>query len=375
MRVAIIHYWLVGMRGGEKVLEQLCRLFPQAEIHTHVCIRENLSAALRGRDIRETFIARLPGARKHYQKYLPLMPRALEELDLSGCDLILSSESGPAKGVIAPPGAVHVCYCHSPMRYIWDQYHAYCAGMGWLPRQVFRAAAPRLRVWDAVSAGRVDAIVANSRFVARRVEVCWRRAARVVNPPVDLAAFSPGPAPGPDAPYLFLSQLVPYKRPDIAVEAFAGLDRRLLVVGDGPELGRLRRMAPPNVRFLGRVEDAEMADLYRGARALLFPGVEDFGIVPLEAMACGRPVIALGRGGALDTMIDGRTGLLFEEQSAAGLAAAIRRFEAETEPGLDPAAIAAHAARFGPERFRAEMWAEIRRAAPALGLPETPPEG
>lgn len=375
MRVAIIHYWLVGMRGGERVLEQLCLMFPQAEIFTHVCIPETLSPLLRRHRIHETFIARLPGARRHYQKYLGLMPRALEALDLSDYDLVISSESGPAKGVIAPPDAPHVCYCHSPMRYLWDQVHVYRRGLGAPARLAFDLLAPRLRVWDVISANRVDHFVANSGFVARRIRRCWRREAEVVHPPVDLQAYRPAEAPpGPDAPYLFLSELVPYKRPDLAVEAARRLGRRLRVVGQGPELERLRRSAPSCVEFLGRVPQAEMRALYQSSRALLFPGLEDFGIVPLEAMACGRPVIAYGRGGALDTVRDGETGLLFHEQTAESLAAAMERHERELEPRLSPAAVAEHARGFGPETFRSGMWSAIRRAAPQLALPERPPE-
>ncbi|MFO7854937.1 MAG: glycosyltransferase [Paracoccaceae bacterium] len=371
MRVAIIHYWLVGMRGGERVLEQLCRMFPQADLFTHVCIPENLSPLLRERRITESFVARLPWARRHYQKYLGFMPRALESFDLSGYDLILSSESGPAKGVIGPVDAPHVCYVHSPMRYIWDQFHAYRDGLGPVGRFAFSQVATRMRVWDAVSANRVDRFVANSDFVRRRIRQVWRREASVVHPPVDLEAYRPAPAPGPDAPYLFVSELVPYKRADLAVAAAVRLGRRLKVVGQGPELARLRREAPAGVEFLGRAPDAAMPELYREARALLFPGMEDFGIVPLEAMASGRPVVALGRGGALDTVRDGETGVLFADQSVASLVAAIERFERSVEPTLEAERIAAHAARFGPEAFRAAMWAEIRAAAPAL--PAAPP--
>lgn len=373
MRVAIIHYWLVGMRGGERVLEQLCLMFPEADIYTHVVDREKISPLLKRHRIVETFIGRLPGAKKHYQKYLALMPRALEELDLTGYDLVISSESGPAKGVIPPPDAAHICYCHSPMRYIWDQYHAYREGLGAPMRIAFGWLAPRLRTWDVISANRVDHFVANSSFVARRIRRCWRRDAEVVHPPVDLDAFAPGPAPGPDAPYLFLSELVPYKRADLAVLACKALDRPLVVVGQGPEMERLKRMAGPRTRFVGRAPDEAMRGLYQECRALLFPGVEDFGIVPLEAMACGRPVIALGRGGALDTVRDRETGLLFDEQSVEGLSDAIRRFEAEVEPDLDLAAVAAHAGGFSAAAFRAGMWDAIRRTAPQLGLAETPP--
>ncbi len=368
MRVAIIHYWLVGMRGGERVLEQLCLMFPEADIFTHVVDHEKISPLLKRHKITETFIGRLPGAKKHYQKYLALMPRALEELDLTGYDLVISSESGPAKGVIPPPDATHICYCHSPMRYIWDQYHAYREGLGGPMRLAFGWLAPRLRTWDVISANRVDHYVANSSFVARRIQRCWRREAEVVHPPVDLEAFVPGPPPGPDAPYLFLSELVPYKRPDLAVLACKALDRPLTVVGRGPEMERLKRLAGPRTEFLGRAEDGAMRGLYQQCRALLFPGVEDFGIVPLEAMACGRPVIAYGRGGALDTVRDRETGLLFREQSAEGLAEAIQRFEKEVEPDLDRDAIAAHASGFSAAAFQAGMWKAIRRAAADLPL-------
>ncbi|TYO89112.1 glycosyltransferase [Oceanicella actignis] len=366
MKVAVIHYWLVGMRGGERVLERICELFPEADIFTHVCIAQNISQRLRAHRIRETFIARLPGARRAYQRYLPLMPRALEELDLSGYDLVLSSESGPAKGVIAPPDALHLCYCHSPMRYIWDQHHAYRAALGPLGRAVFAAAAPRLRLWDAASAARVDAIAANSRFIQRRIRRCWGREARVIHPPVDLAAYAPGPPEG-EAGYLFLSELVPYKRADIAVQAFRALDLPLTVAGDGPERGRLEAMAGPRTRFLGRVPASRMAALYRSCKALIFPGVEDFGIVPLEAMACGRPVIAYRGGGALDTVVEGRTGLFFDEQTPESLAEAVLRFERDHGARMDPDPIRAHAMGFGPERFKSELAAMIADEAARIG--------
>ncbi|MDO5643717.1 MAG: glycosyltransferase, partial [Paracoccus sp. (in: a-proteobacteria)] len=275
-RVALIHYWLVGMRGGERVLEEMARLYPQADIFTHVADPARLSPLLAGRRITESFIARLPGARRHYQKYLGLMPRALEEWDLSGYDLILSSESGPAKGVIARPDATHLCYCHSPMRYIWDHYPQYRAELtgplGGLKRRFFSGLAHRLRQWDVTSAARVDRIIANSRFVAARINRVWGREAGVINPPVDLTLFGGGgPGQADRGYYLFLSELVRYKRADLAVEAFRGLDLPLKVVGQGAEFARLSEIAPGNVQMLGRVGNDALPDLYRGARALIFP--------------------------------------------------------------------------------------------------------
>lgn len=367
-RVALIHYWLVGMRGGERVLEEMLRLYPQADIFTHVVDPAQLSAALATRPITQTFVGRLPFARRHYQKYLALMPRALEELDLGAYDLVLSSESGPAKGVIARPDATHLCYCHSPMRYIWDHYPAYRATMngpfGALKRRYFSHLAHRLRQWDVSSAARVDQFVANSRFVAGRIHRVYGRDAVVVHPPVDTGLYTPG---GPEERgtaqvarqyYLYVSELVPYKRADLAVEAFAGLDLPLKVVGRGEDFERLSRIARPNVQMLGRVEDAQLADLYRGARALVFPAEEDFGIVPVEAMACGTPVIAYGRGGALDSVRDGVTGCFFDEQTPSALRAAVLDFESR-RADFDPVAIAQHARGFGAARFRRELYAEI----------------
>lgn len=356
MRVAIIHYWLVAMRGGEKVLEELLRMFPEADLYTHVADRSALGGLLKDREIRETFVSRLPGAVRHYQKYLGFMPRALEELDLGGYDLVLSSESGPAKGVIVPPGARHICYVHSPMRYIWDHYPAYSAQLGPLGRAYFSRLAHRLRVWDVTAAARVDRFVANSSFVAQRIQRYYRRTAEVVHPPVDLEAY--GLAQRERTGYLFVSQLVPYKRADLVIEAFRGLDAHLTVVGDGSERARLERNLPPNVKLAGRVADAEMAAMYQGARALIFPAEEDFGIVPVEAMACGTPVLAYGKGGARDSVIEGETGLFFDSQTVAAIRDAVSRFEA-TSGRFQPVRINAHAQGFGAARFRAQMQAVI----------------
>ncbi|GGL77371.1 glycosyltransferase [Wenxinia marina] len=372
MKIAIVHYWLVGMRGGEKVVEQIATLFPDADIFTHVCDRDRISDTLRRHRIVETSIARLPGARRHYPKYLGFMPRALEELDLRAYDLVISSESGPAKGVITRPDAVHVCYVHSPMRYLWDMSPDYAAGFGGAGRVVFAHVAHRLRQWDVTSAQRVDHLVANSRFVARRIEKFWRRASTVIHPPVDLDAFRPTADPD-RAGYLFVSELVPYKRADLAIDAFRQLrDRRLVIVGDGPDLSRLRAAASANVSFRGRVGAEELTQLYQNCRALIFPAEEDFGIVPLEAMACGRPVIAYGRGGALDSVREGETGTFFDAQTPDSLVGAVRRFEADLEARLSVERIAARAARFGEGAFRAAFGAYLAERVPGLASPIAP---
>ncbi|MEL7171879.1 MAG: glycosyltransferase [Pseudomonadota bacterium] len=375
MRTAIVHYWLVGMRGGEAVLEELLRCYPDADIYTHVYDPEQVSERIRERPVTETFVGRLPGARRHHALYLPFMPRALEELDLTGYDLVISSESGPAKGVIAHPDATHVCYCHSPMRYLYDHYPQYRETLGPLKRALFSHLAHKLRQWDVTTAARVDHFVANSQFIARRIARVYGREAAVVHPPVDLARFRAVSAPARDGGYLVVSQLVPYKRVDLAVEAFRRLGLPLTVAGDGPMAERLAAEAPDHVRFLGRVDDATLRALYARARALIFPGEEDFGIVPVEAMAAGCPVIAYGRGGACDTVLDGQTGLLFRDQTPEALMAAVQRFETMHLPAER---VSAGAERFSAARFRAGFEAEVARAmgakrrstAPAY---ETPP--
>ncbi|MEM9248040.1 MAG: glycosyltransferase [Pseudomonadota bacterium] len=346
------------MRGGEKVLEALCRLFPDADIYTHVVAPAALSETLRAHTIAETFVGRLPGARRFYQSYLPFMPRALEGLDLRGYDLVVSSEAGPAKGIIPPPDAPHLCYCHSPMRYVWDQYQTYRASAGPLARLAMPQVAHRLRQWDVTSAARVDRIVANSSHVAARVTKYWRREADVVHPPVDVHRYAPTPDLGDY--YLWAGELAPYKRPDLAVDAFTRSGRKLIMIG-GPEKARRRlaRHAGPSVTLLGKVDQATLQHHLARCRALVFPGEEDFGIVPVEAMASGRPVIAYGRGGALDTVVDGVTGTTFDEQSVDGLNAAIDRFEQDRLDLLDPERLVAHASRFDEAAFRRGLTASL----------------
>ncbi|SHG85993.1 glycosyltransferase [Cognatishimia maritima] len=352
-RVALIHYWLVGMRGGEKVLEALCRMFPQADIFTHVVDPKRLSETLLAHDIRTTRVGRMPFARRLYQNYLPMMPRALEELDLTGYDLVISSEAGPAKGIIPPPGVPHLCYCHSPMRYIWDHYARYKSAAGPAKRAVMGPVFHRLRQWDATSAARVDQIVANSSHVAARIKSYWRRDAGVVPPPVAVDRFAPVPKSDVGDYYLWAGEMVPYKRPDIAIDAFRLLDKPLLVIG-GPDRvpSELARRAGPKTRFLGRVSDADLKHHLARCRALIFPGEEDFGIVPVEAMASGRPVIAFGKGGVRDSVVPGKTGFFFQDQSASALVEAVREFE---ESGLEARcgdACVQQAAQFSERAFQ-----------------------
>ena len=351
-RVAIIHYWLVGMRGGEKVLESLCRMFPQADIYTHVADPSKLSATLTRHKIIETRVGRMPFAKKMYQKYLPFMPRALEELDLSGYDLVISSEAGPAKGIIAPPDAPHLCYCHSTMRYLWDQYHVYRNGAGLITRTAMPILAHGLRSWDVTSAARVDGFAANSNHVASRIRKYWRRDSDIVHPPVAVDDFSAVPSSELGDFYLWAGELAPYKRPDLAVEAFRKLDLPFVVIG-GPDstVNQLKSIAGPKTKFLGKAPFSELKSHMARCKALIFPGEEDFGIVPVEVMASGRPVIAYGRGGALDTVVDGETGLFFKEQSVEALIDAVERFEASGLDRADPATMLARSRLFTEEIF------------------------
>jgi len=293
---------------------------------------------------------------KLYQKYLPLMPRALEEIDLRGYDLVLSSEAGPAKGVIAPPDAPHICYCHSPMRYLWDQYHVYYENAGGLTRAMLPRMAHGLRQWDVTSAARVDHFVANSTHVQARINKFWRRDSTVVHPPVAVEDFAPATPDLLGGFYLWVGELAPYKRPDLAIEAFNRLDKPLYVIGGPGKTARaLRGTANANIRFLGKLPFDKMRRYMASAKALIFPGEEDFGIVPVEMMASGRPVIAFGRGGALDTVADRQTGMLFWEQSVEALVDAVESFENEKLDELDPQDLVRHAQRFSEDNFRRGM--------------------
>jgi glycosyltransferase involved in cell wall biosynthesis len=364
MKVAIVHYWLTNWRGGEKVLESLAALFPEADIYAHVVdLAVVEDSPLKGRSIRTTFIQRLPFAQRWYQKYLPLMPLALEQLDLRGYDLVISSESGPAKGVVVPPGVHHLCYCHTPMRYVWDMYHEYLAHAGWLTRILMRPLIHYLRLWDRLSADRVDHFVANSAFVSKRIQKFYRRESVVIHPAIDMSEFVLSPEH--DDFYLVVGALVRYKKADLAVHAFNQLGIPLVVIGDGELYSEIKAVAGPNIKILGRQSREVVLDHYRRCKALIFPGVEDFGIVPLEAMATGKPVIAYGEGGALETVVNGLTGLHFFEQTKDSLVAAVDRME-RAEVQFNASAIREHAAKFDSVRFRTELLAFIRKTTGLL---------
>ena len=341
------------MRGGEKVLLSLCRLFPGATIFTLLHVPGSVDPEIESHEIRTSFVQHLPAAAKRYRHYLPVFPTAIERFDLGGFDLVVSSSHCVAKGARAPKGAIHLCYCHTPMRYVWDRYDDYF-GPGRVSRLaglVIPRAAARLRAWDAATADRVDRYVANSAYVAARIRRYYGREAVVIPPPVDATFFTPGP--DADAGYdLIVSALAPYKRLELALHAYRGTGRALRIVGTGPEEARLRQLAPREVTFLGRVSDEELRELYRACRAVLMPGIEDFGIVPLEAMACGRPAVVFGEGGGAETVEDGRTGLVFREPSAAALREAVLSLETTR---FDRLALRARAEAHRREVFETRM--------------------
>ena len=364
MRVAIVHYWFVNRRGGEQVVEALCDLFPQADLFALVADRKTLSPELQKHKLTTSFLQKLPGSRKWHRHMLPLCPLAVEQFDLRGYDLVVSSESGPAKGVLTAPETCHICYCHTPMRYLWNFYQEYKNGssLGPVRKLAFGLTAHYARLWDQSSAARVDYFAANSRNVAARVRKYYRREAEVIYPPVDVSGARL--CEHIEDYYLVVGQLVNYKRVDLAIEACNKLGRPLRVVGAGEEYQWLRRIAGKTVSFLGPLSDEEVREQYARCRALLFPGEEDFGIVPVEAQASGRPVIAFGKGGARDTLIcadqDGpaapklSTGVFFGEQRADSLVEAILKFEA-VEHHFSPPFIRAHAEQFDKKRFLKKM--------------------
>ena len=381
MKIALVHDWLTGMRGGERVLERIAARYPGAPIHTLVWKRGSVSPALESHPIVTSFLQRLPGAEQRYRWFLPLFPRAIESFDLSDYDVVISTSHAAAKSAVTAPGTFHLSYVFTPMRYVWDLEHVYFppGRFPWPLSWYVRHTCERLRAWDRATSRRPDALLADSAHVAERIRRHWGREAEVLYPPVDVDRFRvrSGPrAAGTEDRYLLAGAFAPYKRADLALETCARLGRRVLVTGASPEEPRLRRLAPPGTEFRGWVGDDEIGEVYANARALLFPGEEDFGIIPLEALASGTPVIAFGRGGALETVGRGASpealarvaeggvarvpgGVLFGTQTAAGLAEAIEAFERER---FDPGELRALALPFAAAEFDRNFRAAFERA-------------
>lgn len=357
-KVALAHDWLNGMRGGERCLDLICKEFPAAELYALLYRPELVSEAIRSRKVHVSGLQRVPGFLEHYRWFLPLFPMAIESFRVpEGTDLVLSTSHCVAKGLVPPKGAKHLCYCFTPMRYAWSLQEDYF-GRNRVKRAALDLALSRLRKWDRAASVRVDRFVAISHHVKARIEKFYDREATVVYPPVATQFFTPDERGGNDGYDLVVSALVPYKRVDLAVQAYSQTGHPLKIAGAGSELEALRKIAAPNVEFLGRVPDEGIRELYRRCRFLVFPGEEDFGIVPLEAQACGKPVLAFGRGGLLETVVAGKTGLFFSEQTAEALADAAVRAEAAA---WNAAAIRSHAEQFGEARFLEGLQAEIGR--------------
>lgn len=372
-RVAIVHDWLPLYGGAERVLEQMLHVFPQADLFSMVdAIPEGERQFLHNKPVTTSFIQKLPLAKTKYRAYLPLMPLAVEQFDLSEYDLIISSSYAVAKGVLTGPDQIHVCYCHSPIRYAWDLQGEYLRMAGLtrgLKSWFVRAMLHYVRLWDVRTAPGVDHFIANSKFIGRRIRKVYGREATVIYPPVDTKGFVP--ASGREDYYLTASRFVPYKKIDLIVEAFSKMpDKKLVVIGDGPELPKIKALAAPNVKLVGVQSQAALVGLMQRARAFVFAAKEDFGIVAVEAQACGTPVIAFSEGGLAETVVADETGIFFHEQTVPSIVAAVAEFEGAT---FDPDAIVRHAERFSAERFRREFsafveekWAEAKRSGGAL---------
>ena len=365
MNEALAHHWLVRMRGGEKVLEQFCLLFPGAPIHTIVADPANLSETIRRHPIRPSLLRHIPGSAARYKALLPLFPFAVRKMrTASDTRFLLSTDASVVKGLAYPAAAPHVCYCHSPPRYLFDMQETYArhtAGLGAIGRLVFRFVVPYVRRFDYAAAQRVTHFIANSKFVQERIRKFYGRDSSVIYPPVDVAAFD-HTRPAEDF-FLIVSELVPYKRVDIAIDAFNQLGKPLVIIGDGSEMAALRQKAGPTIRFLGRQPFAALKDHNERCRAVIYTQIEDFGITAVEAQASGRPVIAFRQGGATESVIKERTGIFFDEQNAASLADAVNHFERRS---FDPGACRTNAERFRPEEFRATIKRHLIERLPEL---------
>jgi glycosyltransferase involved in cell wall biosynthesis len=366
MRVAIVHHWFISRAGGERVVEAIASIFPTADIFTLFLDKQKLPPALYQHKITTSFLDRIPPARRAHRHFLPFYPIAVETLDLSGYDFVISSDSGPMKGVLTDPKATHICYCHSPMRYLWDGHSAYLRGMSPVTKMIFGLVCHYVRNWDYAAAQRVDHFVANSNYVAARIRKYYRRESTVIHPPINTSeSFL---ASKHEDYYLAVGRLVPYKRTDVLIDACCKLGRKLVIVGDGPERKRLEKHSPKNVEFLGELDDLQIRNVYAHCRALLFAADEDFGMVSLEAQSYGRPVIAFGKGGSLETVIgtfipireqkseanNAVTGIFFRQQTADSLKEAILFFESSEEMFV-PQDIQLHARKFDTSIFIERM--------------------
>ncbi len=364
LRIAVIHDWLVGIRGGEKVLEEILSViekklqYDKLEIYTLVHKKESQSEIVEKQNINTSFIQHLPFGLKKYRNYLPFFPSAIESFNLKDFNLIISSSHAVAKGVIPPVGAVHISYSHTPMRYIWDHYHTYFGNKRGLKRIFYSTVASYLRIWDRVSSDRVDYFIANSENVRRRIERYYRRNSEVIYPPVDTDFFLCDEKVEKKDYFLLVSAMVPYKRVDLAIKTFNKNGLPLKVVGDGPDFKKLKKIAKDNIEFLGRVNNSELKILYSESRALIFPAEEDFGIIPVEAQACGTPVIAYGKGGALETIVDEETGLFFDRQTEEALLLAIDKF---LNKRFNSELIRKNSLRFSKKNFREKFSLFIER--------------
>lgn len=351
MKVAIVHDWITCPGGAETVIKEMLEVFPQAHIYTSIYNEDVMGGYFGDTPIYTSFINKKPFAKRKHSIYLNYMPKAFESFDLNGYDVVISSSTSCAKGVITDANTLHICYCNTPMRYAWDMYFDYMAGVNPIAKGYIKRSLHKIRIWDVVSANRVDYFIANSHNIARRIKKHYRRGSYVIYPPVD-TSIGMEKGISDEGYYLVLSRLVKYKRIDLAVLAFNKLNKPLVVAGEGPELDNLKAIANPNIKFVGRISDEEKIDYFRRCRAFVFPGEEDFGITPVEAQAFGKPVIAYGKGGALETVIDGKTGVFFYDQDADNLADAVDRLE-----GLEfnPEAIRENALKFDKGAFKKQL--------------------
>lgn len=351
MKVAIVHEWLTIYGGSERVVEQILKIYPHADIYTTVYNEKNMGHIFPKEKVHTSFMQKIPFAKKYYTKMLHLMPRAFESFDLSGYDLVISSSSSCAKGILTTAETTHISYIHTPMRYAWDLYHDYMRSSGFITRMAMKVILPKIRQWDALSGMRVDYFIANSSIVKKRINKVYRRDAEVIYPPVDSDFFTPN-GKEPEDFYMILSRLIPYKRIELAIKACNQLERKLIILGAGPLEKELKKIAGPTIEFTGRLSDEESRDYYQRCKAFLFPGYEDFGITPVEAQSCGRPVIAYEKGGALDSVSKNITGVFFPEQTVESLIKGIKEFETFR---FDSHIIRKHAEKYSNEEFIRKM--------------------